>query len=90
MASALYSERAEYNERKARILCSSPTGLCEGRCGSLPTQERCCSDQKAVQTRLDPVVDILNIKTMRRILMIFLTQMILTRKDLMNWETVTG
>ena len=44
----------------------------------------------AVQTRLDPVVDILNIKTMRRILMIFLTQMILTRKDLMNWEIVTG
>jgi hypothetical protein len=49
MDSALYSERAEYNERKACILCSSPTGLCEGRCGSLPTQERWQSKPDLIQ-----------------------------------------
>ena len=49
MDSTLYSERAEYNERKACILCSSPTGLCEGRCGSLPTQERWQSKPDLIQ-----------------------------------------
>ena len=55
--SAMYSEIEEHNERKACMLCSSPTGFCSCRCGSLPTQEGCSSDQRMIQNQHDSVVD---------------------------------